>query len=134
MSMRDYAVNEYGMVLNEEEIYKIAKVLIPAEEWVEEDWDNADTWEFVDRLDDVISCYSEFSGEAFIVKENGEDDWNRYVEYRGSDSIFYIPLSKYPTLFTPAYSNIEEAKNEIRESICNTVDVDIHHIIGIYFG
>ena len=32
MSMRDYAVDEYGMVLNEEEIYKIAKALIPAED------------------------------------------------------------------------------------------------------
>lgn len=134
MSMRDYAVDEYGMVLNEEEIYKIAKVLIPTQEWAEEDWDDADTWEFVDRLDDIMSSYSEFSGEALIVKENGENDWDKNTIYRNGDSIFYIPLTKYSTLLTAAYNNLEEAKNEIRERICNAVDVEIHHIIGTYFG
>ena len=132
MSMRNYAISEYGMVLSESQIYQIAKVLIPAQEWAEEDWESADIYDFIDKLD-IVSYCSDFEGEALMITDDGYD-WDKSIIYNNSDFICYIPLDKYPTLFKAAYCNIEEAKNEIRERICDAIDVNIYNIVGTYFG
>ena len=56
------------------------------------------------------------------------------------DGIFYIPVSKYPTLFKKAYNNMDEIVEEFKNKIgkCLSKDFDyrssIRHIVGTYYG
>jgi hypothetical protein len=135
MSMRNYAVDDYGMLLSREDACKIAKTIIPPQEWAEEDWESADLYEYMDRLG-MITCTCSFEGEAIPINENGQEDWENSKSYgsRVEEEIYYIPLEKYPSLFNQAYKSLDEAKQEISEQINGALDVTIYHIVGTYFG
>lgn len=138
MSMRDYAVNDYGLVLDEDMLKIIASQY--CEGYTEEDY-NEDESGFHDELYNagIVEYISEFSGEAICITDNGIDDW-RNTDTCYSDWIYYIPASKVSTLFEPAYNNIEEMVNEFKEKIGKYFTENfnyrehIRHIVGTYYG
>lgn len=87
MSMRDYAVSGYGIVLN--------------------DIDGVDV-DYLQELadDDIVSTQYSFTGEAFVLKDDGCEDWGKSESY-DDDTIYFIELPKYPRLFSAAYPDMD---------------------------
>lgn len=135
MSMRDYAVSDFGLVLDEETIKVIAsKVFVDFSDDEEEDWGYA--------LYDMGICehISEFTGEAQEITDNGAFVWGGDYKTYSNDSINYVPISRFPTLFKKAYNNMEEIIDEFKTKLGMylTEDFDyrsrICHISGTYYG
>lgn len=134
MSMRDYAVDDYGLVLDEETIKAIISKLDV--EPLDEDTDLA----YILYDEGICEYISEFTGEAQVVQDNGYFDWGRdYIPFK-SDSIAYVPLTHYPTLFKKAYNNMEEIIDELKSKLGEYLPEDfdyrsrIRHICGTYYG
>ena len=136
MSMRDYAVDDYGLVLDKETIKMIAFKVF--EDFVDDDEKYGD-WGY--ELYDYGICeyISEFTGEAQKVDSNGHYWGGDSIDYSG-DVICYVPLTKYPTLFKRAYNNMEEIIDEFKSKIGEYLPEDfdyrsrICHICGTYYG
>ena len=122
MSMRDYAVNEYGLLLDEETIKLIASKVF--DDFVDNDEEYGD-WSY--ELYDMGICehISEFSGEAQAVNNDGYVDWGGEYESFSGDSIAYVSLLKYPTLFRKAYDNMEEIVESFKEEESTQRSLDI---------
>lgn len=138
MSMRDYAVDDYGLILNTNHLQLLASKILnnfSEKEWETNRWDMAE--ELTEKLS--IECISEFCGEAFAITNIGESDWSNTDIYNG-DSIYYIGVSVYPNLFKQAYSNMDELilefKKKIGKYFPDNFDYrsNIRHIVGTYFG
>lgn len=135
MSMRDYAVDDYGLLLDEETIKVIASKVIDD---YEENADNIDlAYELYDQ--GICEYISEFTGEAQEVDTNGFYWGGACNEYSG-DVIAYVQVSKYPTLFKKAYNNIDEIVEEFKNKAGQFLPADfdyrsnIRHICGTYYG
>ena len=134
MSMRDYAVDDYGLVLDKEVMNIILSKL--EIELLDEDADLS----YILYDEGICEYISEFTGEAQTINDDGYFDWGGdYKSYRG-DNIAYVPLAKYPTLFKRAYNNMEEIVEEFKSKLGDYVPEDfdyknrICHICGTYFG
>ncbi len=134
MSMRENYVFDYGMVLNEEQIKMIAKRIIPEEEWISGEWEDAVPWEYAEAIEDIVVSYGEFSGEAYELSSDGYVHNFEKDYLSGKDSLFYIPVNRFPTLFKTSYKDLEDAKSEISEKIHNAFPVILHAITGSYYG
>ncbi len=138
MSMRDYAVNDYGLLINEDMLKTIASQY--CEGYTEEDYQE-DECGFHDELYNagIIEYISEFTGDAICITDDGIDDWRNTYGY-DADWIYYVPVKRIGTLFEPAYNNIEEMIDEFKERVGKyfTEDFDyrehICHIVGTYYG
>ena len=138
MSMRDYAVNDYGLVMTRDMLKTICSKHY--REYTEEKYDD-DEYSFNDALyeEGVVEYISEFTGEAMVIDDNGNDDYNSSEVYN-DDTIYYVPTKKYGTLFKAAYANMEELESEFRNKFNKYLPDDfdyrkhICHIVGTYFG
>ena len=137
MSMRDYAVDDYGLVLDKETIKLIASKIF--DDFVDDDEEFGDWgYELYDR--GVCEYISEFTGEADVINDDGYLDFSRDYESYSGDSIAFVSLAKYPTLFNRAYNNMEEIVDEFKSKIGEYVPEDfdyrsrICHICGTYYG
>lgn len=138
MSMRDYAVNDYGLIMTRDMLKTICSKYY--REYTEEKYDK-DEYSFNDALyeEGVVEYISEFTGEAITIDENGTDDYNSSEVYN-YDTIYYVPTKKYVTLFKAAYANMEELESEFRDKLNKYLPDDfdyrkhICHIVGTYFG
>ena len=138
MSMRYYAVNDYGLVMTREMLKTICSKYY--REYTEEKY-NDDEYSFNDALyeEGVIEYISGFTGEAMVRDDNGNDDYNSSEAYN-DDTIYYVPTQNYGTLFKTAYANMEELESEFRNKFNkyfpNDFDYRKHicHIVGTYFG
>lgn len=137
MSMREYAVTDYGFVLDKETIKLIASKVF--DDFVDDDEAYGDWgYELYDK--GICEYISEFVGEAQEINDDGAFYWGGDYEYYNNDAICYIPLAKYPTLFKKAYNNIDEIVDEIKSKLGEylTEDFDyrsrICHICGTYYG
>lgn len=136
MSMRDYAVNDYGLVLDYETMKLIAsKIFDDFVDDVEEygDWG----YELYDH--GICEYIVDFTGEAQEVDGNGFY-WGGDSKYYSSDALCYVPVSTYPTLFKRAYNNMEEIVDEFKMKLGKYLSEDfdyrsrIRHISGTYYG
>lgn len=134
MSMRYYAVNDYGLVLSPEDCALIAsKVFDFYNECEDEDWG----YLLYDR--GICEYDSEFTGEAVKISDSGSELWGNSNSY-DNDSIYYASLHYFPTLFTSAYNNMDEVVEELKERLGEYLPDDfdyrsrIAHIIGTYYG
>ena len=138
MSMRDYAVNDYGFVLDEDMIKTIASQF--CKDYTEEDYEE-DECTFKDMLYNagIVDYISEFTGDAIHITDSGIDDWSNTNGY-SADWIYYIPAKRVGTLFEAAYNNIEEMVDEFKEKIGEYFTEDFNyrecicHIVGTYYG
>lgn len=134
MSMRDYAVDDYGLVLDEETIKVIISRL--GVELLDEDTDI----KYILYDEGICEYISEFTGEAQPVRDDGYFDWCKDSEHYNNDAICYVQVSTYPTLFKQAYNNMEEIIDEFKIKLGEylTEDFDyrsrIRHISGTYYG
>lgn len=138
MSMRYYAVNDYGLVMTREMLKTICSKYY--REYTEEKY-NDDEYSFNDALyeEGIIEYISGFTGEAMVIDDNGNDDYNSSESYN-DDTIYYVQTQNYGTLFKAAYANMEELESEFRNKFNKYFPDDfdyrkhIYHIVGTYFG
>lgn len=134
MSMRDYAVDDYGLVLDEETVKVIASKVY--EDYTE---DIAD-WGFELYSSGICEYIGEFTGEAQEITDDGTFIWGGDYKSYNDEAIYYVPLSKYPTLFKRAYNNMEEIIDEFKSKLGEYLPEDfdyrskIRHICGTYYG
>jgi hypothetical protein len=134
--MRNYAVDEYGLLIDDAAIRYVARKLKKnnAEEL---DWDD------IANAEEELGCYytSEFDGEAFAILDDGRDDCDIDTRLLFEGNVLYlIPLRRYPTLFSTAYNNMQEVIAEVRQGIENLPPQNfdyrghLRHVIGTYLG
>lgn len=133
MSMRDYAVSDYGLLLDEETIKVIASKVL-------EDYTDEDDMAYGLYDKGICEYISEFTGESIPVREDGHVSWGDDGENYRCETIVYVPTSNFPTLFKKAYENIDEIidefKGKVGEYLPDGFDYrgKIRHISGTYFG
>lgn len=133
MSMRDYAVSDFGLLLDEETIKIIGfKVL--------KDYTDEDDMAYELYNEGICEYISDFTGEAMRISDNGGIIWSSDCEDFRHEVIAYVPASNFPTLFERAYENIydliDEFKGKLGEYLPDGFDYrdKIRHISGTYFG
>lgn len=138
MSMRNYAVDEYGLLMTKEMMKAIASKY--CNDYTEQKYEN-DEYGFNNDLYEVgiVDYISEFTGESFEVDDSGRTTMSKSETY-DNDIIYYIPARNYSTLFKPAYENMDELVSEFRWNLCGYLPDDfdyrkhIRHIVGTYYG
>lgn len=132
MSMRDYATEDYGLVLDDKALRCICDKVF-ADNPVDEGDETCALYEA-----EIINLFSEFTGEAFCINDKGDDVWDCSTSY-SCDEVPYVPLRKYPSLFRAAYKDFNEIIEELKEKIGEYMPEDydyranIRHIIGTTF-
>lgn len=137
MSMRDYAVDDYGLLLDGETAKIIASKF--ADDF--EKYANDGTIDWMYEVYDIGICeyISEFTGEAQKVDGTG-CYWGVESKDFCHDVIAYVPVSNYPTLFKKAYDDMDELVNEFKSRVGKYLPDDfdyrkhICHISGTYYG
>ena len=136
MSMKDYALYDYGMILDEETMKTIASKVF--DDFVDDDNICGLGYDLQDE--GICEYVSEFTGEAQELTDSGAGTWcGDTIEYN-SDALCYVPLSNYPTLFEKAYNNIDEIINELKEKVGAYLPEDfdyrsrLRYICGTYYG
>ena len=132
MSMRNYAFEDYGIVLTEETMKLICEKAfdVPVE-------DGEYGMTLYDA--DICSCAGNFTGETFHITDRGTDTYDGSEDFEG-DSVYYVPTQKYSTLFNAAYTDINEMVAEFKERLGKYLPDDfdyranLRHIIGTTWG
>lgn len=138
MSMRNNVVDDYGLVFNGNHLQILASQLV--DDYIEDDYDE-NRYEYYDVIVDKLGLeyISEFTGETMCVNNDGSSQWDSTDLYQ-SDSIYYLGLSKYPTLFKITYNSMDEIINELKLRIGKYLPDNFpyrncfRHVIGTYFG
>jgi hypothetical protein len=133
--MRDYAVDDYGLLLTEETMKIIASKVC-------DDFEDMDEYEYGDALyeEGICEYIGDFTGEAGILLDDGLNDWMKNGEMYDGDRIYYVQVSSYPTIFKAAYENMDALIAEFKEKVGEYLPEDfdyrsnIRHIVGTYFG
>lgn len=144
MSMRYYAVDDYGLLLNTNHINLLAAAVL--DDFSQEKWDNDCDYR-IDCSDEVIASfeavyYPEFTGECFAIDDDGNDIYsnNFNTRYFDGDTMWFLPCKKIPRLFNAAYNNMDELINEFKETYGKyfpkgfDYKAIIKHIVGTYYG
>lgn len=132
MSMRDYAVNDFGVVFDEEMLIAMAN-----KKNIEYDKEDIDCYDIADHFG--FEYISEFTGEATRVYPDGTFDRKTSLIFN-NDAVYYLPLMKSSTLFNAAYDSIEDIVAEVAERIGEFLPDDfnckdnIRNIVGTYYG
>ena len=135
MSMRDYAVDDYGLLLTGETMKIIASKVCDDFEDMEED-----DYGYALYEEGICEYIGDFTGEAGVLLDDGLNDWIRSGEMYDGDLIYYIPVSSYPTIFKAAYENMNALIAEFKEKVGEYLPEDfdyrsnVRHIVGTYFG
>lgn len=138
MSMCEHPVDDYGLVFNGNHLNMLAAKI--CDDYTDEYFDK-NRYDYYDVVKDKLSLQyiSEFTGETLSIKDDGTSVWDNTDIYN-DDAIYYLNLSKYPTLFKAAYENIDEIINEVKTKIGKYLPNDfpyrdfIRHIVGTYYG
>lgn len=138
MSMRDYAVNDYGLLITEEIVKNIASKV--CEGYTEEEYKD-DPFGFAYELYEkgLVEYIGSFTGESIVINDNGENLWGN-GEYYNDDVIYYVPTKNISTLFKAAYNNIDEMIEEFKGKLGKYLPAEfdyrkyIRNISGTYYG
>lgn len=138
MSMRDYAVNDYGLLMTEETLKMIASKV--CEDYTDEDYDD-DPWSFNEELysKGIVEYIGSFTGESIDIHNDGSINWG-ISEFYNDDCIWYVPVKKISTLFKAAYKNMDEMIEEFEGKLSKYLPDDfdyrnnIRNISGTYYG
>lgn len=138
MSMRNYAVDDYGLVLFSDDLRLLAEKIV--DDFSECDWEN-DMYSIIEDVVDKlgIEYISSFTGETYQLLDDGDIDWAD-SGFFNDDMIYYIHVSKYPNIFEKAYESMDELLAEFKEKIGKYLPSDFDfrghtkHIVGTYFG
>ena len=102
MSMRSYAIDDYGLVFNGNHLQVLAAQLCDG--YTEEIYDK-NMYDYCDELVDELGLQyiSNFTGEAMYLNDDGSSKYNGEFPYF-DDAIYYFAFRKYPSIFRAAYS------------------------------
>jgi hypothetical protein len=136
--MKDYAVDDYGLLITREMLKIVASNV--CDDYTDDDYED-DEFAFNEVLYDegFVEYIGSFTGEAIAINENGENIWGDSESY-DDDYIYYVPTTTVSTLFKVAYNNVDELIEEFKEKIGEYLPDDfdyrkyIRHISGTYFG
>lgn len=142
MSMREYPIHDYGMIVDKHTAEIILSNLPKTDIKTEIDDECSGIAELFYSLYETGICeyISEFTGEAQELYDNGGTMWCGNCEVFDGGCICYIPLRTYPTLFKKSYNNMEEIIDELREDAGEYLPDDfdyrsrLRYICGTYFG
>lgn len=138
MSMRDYAVNDYGLLMTDEALKFVASKAIDWYTEAEYDENYMDYWSALYE-NGIVEYISDFTGESMQITDDGRSRWDSGETYN-CDYVYYVPASNYSTLFKAAYEDINELVSEFKEKLGEYLPDDfdyrghIRHIVGTYFG
>lgn len=133
MSMRDYAVSDYGLLLDDETMKIILSRVYP-------DYTDEDDMAYELYSEGICEYISEFTGESMPIRDNGELDWVADSEDYRNDVIAFVSISNLPSLFKKAYENMDELIDELKEKLGEYLPDGfdyrsrIRYICGTYFG
>lgn len=138
MSMNYYGINDYGLVLNEQDMKYL--VMDYCEDYDDEEF-KKDPYGYYDVIVDHFDLIynSNFNGDVVPIDDDGTDGWHNY-DNLCDDVIFYVPFNKYPKLFKAVYENIDDIIAEMKKKIGKYLPADfdyrnkLRHIIGTTFG
>lgn len=138
MGMRDYGVDDYGLIVNTETAKLLSSKVF--KEYTEESYDEDPDY-YIDELYEkgIVEYISEFTGESMEVDDEGKSVWNTGEVYN-DDRIYYVSVLKYSTLFKAAYENMDELVSEFKEQVGEYLPEDfdyrnnVRHIVGSYYG
>ena len=139
MSMRNYAVNDYGLLMT----YEMMKTVVmkECEDYSEEEYEY-DSFGFNDNLYEkgIVEYISDFTGEVIDICDDGTDNYFSSSDIYTSDVIYYVPCRNISTLFKAAYNSIDEMIDEFKGEMGKYFPDDfdyrkyIRHIVGTYYG
>ena len=135
--MRDYGLADYGLILSRDTMKLLASKI--CDNYSDEAYEE-DEYEFNETIVDKVGAeyVGEFTGEARVITVNGYDGCDEY-DY-DADVLYYVSCTKYPTLFSKAYSSIDAVIREMREKVGKYLPEDFNymsnicHIVGTYYG
>lgn len=138
MSMRDYAVDDYGLLMTSETMKMVASKV--CDDYTEEAYAE-DVWSFHEELYDkgIVEYISSFSGESVVINDLGESVWCDGESY-GDDVLYFVPTRRISMLFRAAYRDMNELIAEFKERLGEYLPDDfdyskyIRHISGTYYG
>lgn len=140
MSMREYPLEDHGLVLSIGQLAVIASKV--CEDWSREEWDQ-DQFSFIDEVAENVEIglqiISDYSGYAIPIKEDGTEDYAAVISY-DTDALYYIPTERNPQMFKAVYNDMGEIVSEFRELVGAYLPADFNyarqicHIIGSTFG
>lgn len=138
MSMRDYAVNDYGLIMTRDMLKTICSKYCP--DYTKKKYDH-DECGFNNDLYEagIVEYISDFTGESMAIDNDGRDIYDSGETYEG-DIIYYVPVKQYSTLFKAAYHNMDDLVSEFKWSLHDYLPIDfdykkyIRHIVGTYYG
>lgn len=134
MSMRNRPVYDYGLLLDEETMKFLARKAIDG---FTDDDEHDVAYELYEH--GFGECISGFTGEALKIGDDGRKVYGESVSF-DCDTIFYVPVFKFPTLFSNAHRNmddlVEEFKDEIGKYLPRNFNYksNIYQICGSYYG
>lgn len=140
MSMQDYGVNDYGLLVNYETLKLMAEAKL-GDEFDPDDFFGNDVSYVVDFYEEGILEYiGDFTGETCQICDDGTDEWGGEMENYREEWIAYISCDRQPTLFRRAYRDVDEIIEEMKQKVGELLPDDygyrknIVHVIGAYFG
>lgn len=134
MSMSDYAVYDYGMLLDDEAALMLAYGI----GYILDDYNPIESAKEELYEGGYCEYIGEFTGEAISLLDNGLEDWSNTKVFCG-DTIHYIGL-RPPTLFYAPYKTMDDIVDELKESLGEYLPDDFDYrsricsIVGTYFG
>ena len=132
MSMREYAYEDYGLILDKPTMEHI---------YVKKFNEPIGDEDVAEALCDVefCTCAPQFTGEAFNIEDDGKDSWSNSLVC-ACDEVYYVPFNQYPSLFKAPYNDINEIVEEFKEKLGEYMPEDydyranLKHIIGTVWG
>ena len=141
MSMIEYAVYDYGLLLTRDTMKALAEM--HCEDFTEDRFEE-DEFAFYEEIEDVfcgnIVYTSEFTGEAKYIEDDGTCGWGCDSVCYDSDYIYYVPIDRRLTLFEAAYKNMDDMIADFKERVGKYMPDDfdyrtnLRYIVGTCFG
>jgi len=140
MSMRYNAVDEYGLVIDEETAKYMIEKLSKEDRDFFDDYDENDDIQYELYEYGICEYISDFTGEANTLRDDGLISWDLdKVTYYQGDPVCFVGL-RFPTLFKQAYKNMDEIIDELKYKVGKYLPEDFDYrnkicsICGVYYG
>lgn len=141
MSMREYAVYDYGLLLTEEMMKVLAKM--HCKDFTEEDFD-MDEFGFYEEVELVfggnIEYVGQFTGEAKYVEDDGSCNWGFNSVFYDDEVLYYVPINRKLSLFEATYKSMDDMIADFKERVGKYMPEDfdyrynMRYIVGTYWG
>ena len=139
MSMREYAVDSYGILLDKPLMKTLAGKI--CDEYSDDEYEE-DPYGFNEAVEESLGCIDyigNFSGEAFPLENDGREKPLDSEEY-SDEAVYILTANRTPSLFKAAYKDMDEMVEDFKYEIGIYLDPDfdyrsrIRQFVGTYWG